>query len=133
MKAVDVLGGVDCFEDFLCVHLRWQRELDEDAIDVVAMIQALDDGEEFRRGNAGGRSEMDTGEAQLFTRCDFAFYVDSRGGIFAYEDRGESRANSCGGERGDLVREFGVDFFADRVTVEDARGQKGSLGCVAPS
>src|SRR5271168_723062 len=49
MKAVDVLRRVDRFEDSLCVHLRGERELDEDAVDVVAMIQIFNDLEQFPR------------------------------------------------------------------------------------
>ena len=48
MKAVDVLGGIDGFENFLGVDLRRKRELHENAVDVVAGVEFADDGEQLR-------------------------------------------------------------------------------------
>src|ERR1700733_8153932 len=61
MEAVDIFGRIDRFEDFLCVNLRGERELDEDAIDFVATIQIIDDGEKFGGADCGGRGDVEAG------------------------------------------------------------------------
>ena len=88
MEAVDIFGGVDRFEDFLCVNLCGERELDEDAVDVVAAIQIFDDGEQFAGADCGGRGDVEAGEAEFFAGGDFAGDVDFGGGIFTDEDGG---------------------------------------------
>ena len=39
MKAVDIFGGIDGFEDAFGVHLFGQRELDEDAVDAIVGVE----------------------------------------------------------------------------------------------
>ena len=45
MKAIDVFSRRNGVEDALCVDLRRERHLDEDAVDIVATVEAVDDGE----------------------------------------------------------------------------------------
>ena len=42
MEAVDVLAGVDRFDDALLVDVLWQGELDDEAMHLGVVIQALD-------------------------------------------------------------------------------------------
>src|SRR6266481_9049557 len=79
MKAVDIFRGIDCFEDSLCVNLCGERELDEDAVDIVAAIQIFDDGEQFAGADGGGWGDVETGEAEFFAGGDFAGDVDLGG------------------------------------------------------
>ena len=43
VKAVHIFGGIDGFEDALGVDLRGQRKLNEDAVDGVVFVQAVDE------------------------------------------------------------------------------------------
>ena len=42
MEAVDVLAGVDSFDDALLVDVLWQGELDDEAMHLGVFIQTLD-------------------------------------------------------------------------------------------
>ena len=88
MEAVDIFGGIDCFENSLGVNLCGKRELDEDAVDFVATIQIFDYGEKFGGADGGGRGDVETGEAEFLGGGDFAGDVDFGGGIFTDEDGG---------------------------------------------
>jgi hypothetical protein len=90
MEAVYVFCGIDGFEDTLGVHLRRQRKLDEDAIDVVVAIQVSHNGEKFFGRGRCRRREKAAREAKLFARRDFAFYVELRGRVFAHKNRCEA-------------------------------------------
>src|ERR1700723_2340844 len=126
MEAVDVFRRIDCFEDFLSVNLRGKRQLDENAVDIVAGIQIFDGGEKFAGADGGVRGDVETGEAEFFGGGDFAGEVDFGGGFFTDEDGGQAGTDAGGGERGDFARELRVDLIADGVAVEDASGQVGS-------
>ncbi len=125
MEAIDIFGGVDCFENFLCVNLCGKWKLDENAVDVVAAIQILDDGEQLAGADCSGRREVETGEAEFFAGCDFAGDVDFGGGVFTDEDGDQAGADAGVAEGGDFAGELRVDLVADGVAVEDASGQSG--------
>src|SRR5437762_7101989 len=89
MKTIHVLGWMDGFEDALGVDLLGKRELDQDAVDVVVVIQVLHNGEKFSRRNSRGRREEATREAKLLAGCNLALYVELGSG-----DRKSTRLNS---------------------------------------
>ena len=122
MKAVDVLGGIDGFEDALRVDLGRKGKLDENSVEVIVAIQILDDGQQIESGDRGGRREERTGEADLFACGDFAFDVELRSGVFSDEDRGEARTNAGRREQTNFVFQFGENLIADLRAIEEACG-----------
>ena len=76
MEAVDVFCGIDSFENALGIDLRGKRKLDEDAVDVVVIVEVGDELKHVVGGNVGGRGVKPMGHAELFASSDFAFDVD---------------------------------------------------------
>ena len=122
MKTVHVLGGIDGFEDALGVDVCGEGKLDEDAVDLVVAIQAIDEGEHFFGGDSCPGRTQEAGEAELFASSNLALDVKLRSGVFADEDRGETGANACGGERADFALQFSKDSLTNFQAIEDARG-----------
>jgi hypothetical protein len=124
MKAVDVLGRIDGFEDALGVHLWRKRELDEDAVNVIIAVEILDDGEEIKSAGGGRRREEGAGKADFRAGGDFAFDIELRCGVFSYKDSGEAGTNTGCSENADFVFQFGENLVADFCAIEDARGHE---------
>src|SRR5208282_459701 len=56
MESVYVFGGIDRQQNLLGIDVRGQRQLNQDAVDFVAAVQAGDEGEQFFGSHAfGGR------------------------------------------------------------------------------
>src|SRR5580704_13545035 len=123
MKPVHIFRWVHGFENFPCIHLRGQRELDQDAVNIIAAIQVLDDGKELRSCDGSRRRYLNACKSELFARGDFAFYVDFRGRIVSDENGCESRANSGGSQRGNFASKLRINLIADDVPVEGTRRQ----------
>ncbi len=122
METVNVLGGIDGFQDALGVHLWREGKLDENAVDVVVAIEVFDDGEEIESANRCRWREERAGEAELFAGCDFTFHVDLRSGIFADQNSRQPRANSRSGEQTNLILQLGEDLVPNFGPIKDPRG-----------
>ncbi len=83
MESIDIFRGVHGFQDFLGVHVRRQRKLNEDAVHVISAIQIIDDGKKLGGCDGRGRRDLKAGEAQFFAGRDLALYVNFRSGIIA--------------------------------------------------
>ena len=103
MKPVHIFCRVHGFEYALAIHLRRQRQLHENAVDVVAAIQFVDGSQHFRGGDGSGRREAPAAQSQLLAGRDLALDVDLRCGIFADEHRRQAGTNARGAQFGDLA------------------------------
>ncbi len=122
MEAVNVFVRRDRFENALGIDLRGKWELDEDAVDIVVIIEIGDELKHVVGGSIGGRGMKPVGHAELFARSDFAFDVDVRRGILADKNGGETRANPLRVKAGNVLFELGKNFVADFQTVESLSG-----------
>ena len=111
MQAIDVFGGVDGGHDAERADVVGERELDEDAVDVVAEVEGLDEVEHAAFGGVGGNGDDLGEEACFFGALLLAANVDVAGGVVADDDdaqagaAGEVRSFGYGGGY-DFVREF---------------------------
>src|SRR5205807_1397318 len=112
----------DGFKYALGIDLRGKRELHENAVNIIVAIEVFNNSEKVKSVDRGRRRKERAGEAKLFAGRDFAFHVELRGGIFADQYGGESRANPGGGEQADFVAELSENLIADFGAVEDTRG-----------
>ena len=76
MKSVDVFCGVDGHQDFLCIHLRRQRQLHQDAVDIVAAIEIVDQNQQVLGGCRFGRRVLLAIDAELFAGADAILSLD---------------------------------------------------------
>src|SRR5258706_8899087 len=122
MEAVDIFGGIDGHQDFFLVHLRGQRQLHQDAVNLVAAVQVFDQSEQFGGGRGFGWGVLLAVQANLFARFDFATDVNFRCRVVADEDDGEAGADSGGCHGLRFRSHFAADIVRDLRAVEDSGG-----------
>jgi hypothetical protein len=127
MKAVNILCGIDGFENALSVDLGREGKLDKNSIHSAVIVQVLDETEHLFGSDRRGRRVHPTGKAELLARGDFGFDVELRGGIFADKDSGKTWVNAFIGEADDFAFKFSEYFVPDFSAVEKPCGHCCSL------
>src|ERR1700722_9622981 len=126
MESIHIFRGIHGFQNFLGVHVRRQRKLNENAVHVISAIQVIDDCKKLGSSDRRRRRDLNAGEAQFFAGRDFAVHVNFRSRIVADEYSGQPGANPGGGKRRNLGAQFRVDLVTDSTPAKDARRQKNS-------
>ncbi len=83
MEAVDILLRRDCLQHLGHVDVLGQRQLNEDAVDIVICIELADQDQQLLVGDRGWQAMAGRLDADRFAGLDLARDVDLRGGIFA--------------------------------------------------
>jgi hypothetical protein len=120
MEAVHVFRRIDREQDLLRVNLFRKRKLDEDSVDVIAMIELVDQSEQVFGGNVFGGSDVLAVESEGFAGLDLVADVNLRGRIVTDENGGEPWANSGGAKKSNLVGDFILNLCGDGVSVQDS-------------
>ena len=110
MEAVDVLAGVDSFDDALLVDVLRQGELDDEAMHLGVVIQALDLAEQTLFGDVILEADQGGAEAHLGAGLDLSGYIGLAAAVMADEDSYQVRGffASC-----DASSYFGCDLLLD--------------------
>ena len=119
MKSIDVFRGRDGVDDLRAVDLLRQRELDEDSVDALVLVEALDLRQELGLGHGLGQDQLRSLRPELARFFGLAANVDLRGGIVPDPDGDEAGAKAEPPDgRGDL----GFDLVGDGFAVDDPGG-----------
>lgn len=86
VEAVDVLVWVDCLDDLLFGDVAWEWELDDEAVDVVVVVEFLDLGEELVFGDVVFVADEGGGESTFLTCFDFVGYIGLAASVVSDED-----------------------------------------------
>ena len=121
MKAVDVLGGIDGVEQGLGIDLRGQRQLDQNAVDLVAPVELGDELEHLLGGDGGRRRDEVAIDAKLGAGLHLVADVDLRRGHVAHQHRSQPRPNAVRGQRADLFGHFLLDGCGNGRAIENLR------------
>ncbi len=122
MEAVDILRRIDRHQHFLGINLGGQGQLHQDAVDLIAAVQIVDQVEQFHCGGGFGQSMLFAIEANFFTSLYLAANVDFRRGVVAHQDNRQAGANSSRGQILGFCRYLTADFVRDTDTVKDSGG-----------
>ena len=122
MEAVDVLCGIDGFENPLGIDLLGKRKLNEDAVDVVVGIEISDELQHVIGGGITRRSVHPAGHVELFASGDFAFDIQLGSGIVTDQDSGEAGADILRLQAGDFVFQLKENLIADFRAIENLCG-----------
>ncbi len=90
VKTVDVLVGVDAFDNRHFVESLGQGRLDEDAVDLVVGVEAVDGCFDFCLCGGGGHFDDLGVPSEFFAGAFFGTDIDFRGGVFADEQDDKS-------------------------------------------
>jgi hypothetical protein len=127
-QAVHVLGWVDRRDHGVLVEPVGERQLDEDSIDVLVPVQALDQVDELPLRCVAPELVMDRAHPDLLARLALVADVDVGGGVVPDQDRREARrAAEIAGELGGLGGDQLADPGGERLAVDDLRRHRRHL------
>jgi hypothetical protein len=118
VEAVDILGGIDRHQHLLGIDLWRQGKLDEDAVNVVASVQLIDQVEQFPSSDRLRRRVLLAVEADFLAALDLSAHVDFGGGVVAGEDHGQPGTQSGLDKRLHFGGDFGADLAGDSCAVQ---------------
>src|SRR5579872_5336819 len=114
MEAVHVFGGIDGEENFLGVHVRGQRQLNQNSVNIVADVESVNQFEQLGGGSGVRRRVLLAVNGNFFAGLHFAAHINFGGGIVTDEYNGESGTVTGSAERlyfgGDFRANFRGDF-----------------------
>ena len=99
--------------------MRRQRQLHQDAVDIVAAVEIVDQRQQFFGGGCLQRRVLLAQDAQLFAGLHLATNVNFRRRIVANQHHGQSGPKPVGGELLDLFADFGANLRRDFGSVEN--------------
>ena len=122
VQPVDVLGGVERVHDRVGVQVVRQRQLAEDAVDLVVRVQLGDQGQQVLLGDVAGGLVVVGGDADLLARLALAPHVDRRGRVVAHQDgRQARRAAEVRGQGLDLLGDPGAHLGGHGLAIDHGR------------
>ena len=123
MKAVHVLVRINGFDDAGGVDVMGKRQLHENAVHTLILIEFLNFGEHGGFRGVGGKAHFDIFNPDFRAGAHLVADVDEARGIFADEHHGKSRAMAHLDEFFNAVREIGFDGGGERLSVNESCGQ----------
>ncbi len=121
VKAVHILGRRDRVQQRLRIHLRGQRQLNQDAVDLLTCVELGHQLHHLFSGDGGRRRNKVAENAQVGTALHFAADVDLRGGHVAHQHRRQARLDAARGQRPDLFGHLLLDRRGQRHAIENSR------------
>ena len=119
MESVDVFVRRDRQQHAARIHLRRQRQLHQDAVDIGPLVQAVDEREQLFGGDGGGRRKGLARDAQFGAGLHLVAHVDLGSGIVADQHDGQSRRARGRGQRCHARPQIAQDLVADAVSIKD--------------
>src|ERR1700722_3967830 len=127
MKAIDIFGGVDHHQYFLRVDLRRQGGLYQEAVDLVAAIQASDQLQQFFGRNCFRRRVLLAVKPDFGAALHFAANINFRRSILADQDHSQPGAHSGRSHRLHCRRDLSSNFTGDFIAVQNSCRHQSSL------
>ena len=110
MKTVDVFGGRNGFGDRLGIQMIGERELNDEPIDGVVLVEFVHNLDEFGLGDVGRPNDHGALESNAVTAPDFVVNVCLAGTVVSHEYSGEMRRTvSLSGPIGHFYGDFIFD------------------------
>lgn len=124
MEAIDILLRGDGEEDALGIDMGRQGKLDKDAIDLIAGIELLDQGNQFAGRRSHGRGDQFAENTELFAGADLAADIALRGRIVSDQNRRQTGAQAGGSELLHFLGDLGLDLGCEKSSVKHDCGHK---------
>jgi hypothetical protein len=98
-----------------------QRQLEQDAVDTLVSVEALEQLGELRLWNVAARLMVEGLDPDLSTVLALHPHVDGGGGVVADEDRGETGRDAFRAQLLNLARDPLTNLRRDGLAVDDPR------------
>src|SRR6266704_2428417 len=105
---------------------EWQ--LDQNAVDPVVRVEALDQGQQVALGGVLGQADGLVVQPRCVAGLPLHADVRGGGGVVAHQHGGESGRNAARAQRADLALELGAHRLAHCGAIDDASGQNPPRG-----
>ncbi len=127
MEAVDVLDGIHGIHHPVAIHPGRQRQLHQDAVDALIVIERVDEGENLPFAGAHRQVVREGLDPGLLRGAALVAHVHARGRIFPHLHHRESGAPSVArGELRRTRRDRGAHPSGDQLAVEQHRAAGGT-------
>ncbi|MBA7602262.1 hypothetical protein ES703_09348 [subsurface metagenome] len=93
MKTVNILKGRDAFQHCLRAYLGWQRQLHQNAMEALVIIEPVNELEEFGLGSRYRQVECFRGQFQTLKGPGFGLYVNGGGRVITHQYHRQSGNN----------------------------------------
>ena len=97
MEPVNILAGINRGNDRLVIHMRWQGQLNQDAINSRIGIECFHQCDEFILRNRSGQLMFKAVHARFDSRLFLRPDIDLACGVFAHQHNRETGASACFG------------------------------------
>src|SRR5829696_7646960 len=124
VEAVDVLGRVDGVLDLDRVQPGRQRQLDQDAVDLLVGVEPGHRGQHVPLGGVGRQLDPPRPDPRPLGRPLLGADIDAGGLVVADQHRGQGRAPALGGQLLDLLGQLGPDRRRRRPAVQHPRDHR---------
>src|SRR5438093_5866506 len=119
MKTALVFFRSDGQQNFLRIHLRRKRHLDQNAVDLGPAVEAIDDGEQFAGCDRFRGRQSLAMNPQLVRSLDFTADIDLRSGIVSYKHDRKTRRLAESRKPLRARPAFVQDLIADAAAIEN--------------
>ena len=118
MKTVHVFLWCHRLQQSLRIHLRGKRQLQQNSVNVLTLVQGGDQRQHlFRSHRIGWRNQV-AGKPQLGAGFHLAANIDLRGGDISNEHSRQPWTNTLFSQPSDLGGNFAFDLRCNRCAVE---------------
>jgi hypothetical protein len=119
MKSIHILGRVDGVEQSLGVDLGGKRQLNENAVDVVAVVEGVHQVQHVFGGDGIRRRDQVAEEAEIGAGLHLAADIDLRSRHIANQHGCQAWANALCGEPAHILGDFILDCRGDCGSVQN--------------
>ncbi len=117
MEPVHILGRVHGLEYTLGIDLGRQGQLNQNAVNLVAVIQRIHQRQQTLLSGVGGQGDFFAVKPQGLTGLHFTANVNLRGGILAHQNRCQPRRDAGAFQVLNLFGEFRLDLVANLISI----------------
>ena len=123
METIHVLGWIDGRDDFVRIDLLWQRQLHQDAVDLLVSIERRDQIDQLDFTGDGGQLVVESLHAGFRHRLGFIADVDFACRVFADQNNGEARHDTAIATQAmDGIRHLATQVRRDCLAVDNTCG-----------
>src|SRR5262245_59257450 len=121
MKAVDILSRIDAFQYSVLPHVFWQRQLNQDAVDTIVLIQLSHFSKELLRSYSCRNRKLAAVNAELLASLCLHVHVGRRGGGVPHQHHSETGVNPALLQTLDFCGNLAFYVIGDFCSVNKAR------------
>ncbi len=119
MEAIRILGRRDRLQDLALIDMIRQRQLHQDAVNPLIVVQFIDQGQQLCFGCLGRQFVLVGKNPGFFTGLFLHRHINAAGRIVANQDNGQTRRDALAFQSFDICCYFLTDFGGNELAIND--------------